>query len=476
MTVQTRDHIVDLPAHRLAALMAAGDLSATGLAEACLARIRATDPKLHAFVSVYADEAMAAAEARDRERAAGAARGPLHGIPIAIKDLCEIEGRITTYGSLMWRDRRSQTTATVVQRLEAAGMVVLGKTHLVEFAYGAWGTNTVMGTPWNPWDLATHRVPGGSSSGSAVAVAAGMAPAALGSDSGGSVRLPAAFCGTVGLKTTVGRVSNHGVLPLSETLDTVGPLARSVEDAALVLAALAGPDPMDPATGHAPRCTPLAELRAGVEGMRLGILDAAESDGVDGEALGAYEAACATLEGLGARLVEIRLPDSFAALRDATGDLLTAEGYAINRDWVEDPSIALDENVRRRMLGGRSISAADYIRALGRRREVKRRTAEAMAEVDAVLTPTVARAAIPVSEVDEGGPPASLFTRAANYLDLCALAVPCGLTRAGLPLSLQIMGHAYDEDRVLRIGWAYEDAAGWSDRRPDLSALLGAGA
>src|SRR5205823_9552069 len=218
-------------------------LSPVDVVEALLARIAAHNPKLHAFIDVYADDARLAAEGADKAIRSGHAVGPLHGVPIALKDLIDLEGRVTTGGSMVWRERRSPATATLARRLIAAGMIVLGKTHTVEFAMGGWGTNQHMGTPWNPWDLAAHRTPGGSSSGSGVAVAAGLAPVAIGTDTGGSVRLPAAWCGIVGLKVTAGRISTYGVLPLSSTLDTPGPLARSVEDAALIFRALHGPDP-----------------------------------------------------------------------------------------------------------------------------------------------------------------------------------------------------------------------------------------
>src|SRR5207253_10090495 len=208
------------PAHRLAAEIAARRLSPVDVVEALLARIASHDPKLHAFIDVYADDARLAAEAADRAIRSGHAVGPLHGVPIALKDLIDLEGRITTGGTLVWRERRSPTTATLARRLIAQGMIVLGKTHTVEFAMGGWGTNQHMGTPWNPWDLAAHRTPGGSSSGSGVSVASGIAPWAIGTDTGGSVRLPASWCGLAGLKTTIGRVSTYGILPLAPSLDT----------------------------------------------------------------------------------------------------------------------------------------------------------------------------------------------------------------------------------------------------------------
>ncbi len=236
------------PAHVLSSEIGARRLSPVDLVDALLERIRTRDPKLHAFVEVYAEDARLAAEGADKAIRSGHMIGPLHGIPIALKDLIEIEGKVTTGGSEVWRDRVSRCTATLARRLIAAGLIVIGKTHTVEFAMGGWGTNQHRGTPWNPWDPATARTPGGSSSGSGVAVAAGMAPWAIGTDTGGSVRLPASWCGLSGLKTTIGRVSTYGILPLSPTLDTPGPLARSVEDAALLYSIMQGPDPLDPHT------------------------------------------------------------------------------------------------------------------------------------------------------------------------------------------------------------------------------------
>jgi aspartyl-tRNA(Asn)/glutamyl-tRNA(Gln) amidotransferase subunit A len=472
MTAELRQDLAALPAHRLAATIAAGDLSAAELTADCLARIHATDAKLHAFVALYEEEAMAVAEARDREARAGMTLGPLHGVPVALK--CEMAGRVTTCGTLMWRDRVSPVTATVARRLQAAGMVVLGKTHMVEFAYGGWGTNAAMGTPWNPWDLDTQRAPGGSSSGTGVAVAAGLAPAGIGSDTGGSVRIPAAVCGTVGLKTTVGRISNHGILPLSDTLDTIGPLTRSVRDAALMFEALAGPDPADPLTLGRPPVDALAGIEAGVAGLRLGVLGAAELEGVDGEVMAAFEAACRTLERQGARIEEVRLPDSFPAYLAQTGLIIAAEAYAVHKDWIEDDATAFDENVRARILVGKSLAAADYVVALKRRLAVRREIAAVLEDFAALLTPTTPIPAPPLTEIDEGATPLSRFTRAVNYLDMCGLALPCGFTGGGLPISLQIIGHGYDEARVLRIGRAFEAATDWHERRPDLSALFDA--
>src|SRR5271163_4287667 len=280
-----------LPAHTLSAEIGAGRLSPVDLLDALLARIRARDQKLHAFVEVYADDARLASEAADKAIRSGHRIGPLHGIPIALKDLIEIEGRVTTGGSQVWRDRRSTYTATIAQRMIAAGMIVLGKTHTVEFAMGGWGTNQHRGTPWNPWDPAVARTPGGSSSGT---------------DTGGSVRLPASWCGLSGLKTTIGRVSTYGILPLSPSLDTPGPMARSVEDAALLFGVMQGADPLDRLTLSAPPpCDPFPTLRRGVRGLRLARMPVGERDGCAPDMLAAYDAALDLLARQGADIVDV---------------------------------------------------------------------------------------------------------------------------------------------------------------------------
>src|SRR5450432_2845905 len=269
------DDLASTPLGALSRRLAAAETSSREIVEACLARTAALDGKLHAYVEVYRDEAIAGAEAADLQRRAGLARGPLHGLPIALKDLLHIEGRATTAGSKSWRGRIATETATAVERLLAAGMIPLGKTHMVEFAFGGWGRNEPMGAPWNPWDTHTQRVAGGSSSGSAVAVAAGLAPAAVGSDTGGSIRIPSALCGLTGLKPTYGLVSLAGVFPLATTLDSLGPLAHDVDDVALLTAAMAGADPRDPATLAAPAIDFAAALNMppDIRGMRITALE-----------------------------------------------------------------------------------------------------------------------------------------------------------------------------------------------------------
>ena len=439
--------------------------SPVDVVEVLLDRIERRNPSLHAFIDVYATDARLAAEAADRAIRSGHAVGPLHGVPIALKDLVDLEGRVTTGGSKVWEKRVSAVTATLARRLIAAGMIVLGKTHTVEFAMGGWGTNTHMGTPRNPWDPATHRTPGGSSSGSGVAVAAGLAPAAIGTDTGGSVRLPASWCGIVGLKVTVGRISTHGVLPLSSTLDTPGPMTRSVEDAAVLYRVLNGPDPNDPATRVWTPDDPLPSLRRGVAGLRLAAMPDAERVGVDREVLAAYDEALETLRGQGAVIVPVALPNRFADYAAATGRIIGSEGYRFVGHLVDDTSLPIDPHVRPRIQLGRGVSARDYLQALAECQEHRRAFAAATADVEAVLTPTTQTAAIPIAEADQTTTPAH-FTRAGNYLGLCAVAVPDGFTASGLPTSLQIMCAAGQEAMTLRIAWAYEQATAWHTRRP----------
>src|SRR5207253_1497053 len=438
--------------------------------DALMARIRRRNPGLHAYIAVYEAEARLAAKAADKAIRSGHRVGPLHGVPIALKDLVDLRGRVTTGGSKVWAERVSPVTATLAERLIAAGMVVLGKTHTVEFAMGSWGTNTHMGTPRNPWDLAVHRTPGGSSSGSGVAVSAGLAPVAIGTDTGGSVRIPAAWCGIVGLKVTAGRISTYGVLPLSSTLDTRGPMARSVEDAALIFRALNGPDPRDRQTLAWTPVDPLPMLRRGVGALRIGVMPDVERVGVDKEVLAAHAASVDALAKLGAQIVRPALPHRFSDYAAATGRIIGAEGYRFVGHLVDDSNLPTDPHVRPRIQLGRNISARDYLQTLAEMEEHRRAFATALADVDALLTPTTQTPAIPIDQVDQAGT-AAYFTRAANYLGLCALAVPDGFTAGGLPTSLQIVCPAGDEAMALRIGWAYEQAAGWQQRRPPEPAV-----
>jgi len=459
------------PLTELAARLRNGETTSLALVEACLARIDAHDAKLHAFVDLYRDEALASARAADLERTSRLPRGPLHGLPIALKDLLHIAGRVTTAGSKSWTGRKSDHTATVVERLLAAGMIVLGKTHLVEFAFGGWGRNEPMGAPWNPWDLARHRVAGGSSSGSAVAVASGMAPAAIGSDTGGSVRIPAALCGVTGHKPTYGLVSLHGAVPLSTTLDSIGPLARTAEDAALLLAAMAGPDPQDDTTHHVPAFDLRAALDddADLRGTRIAALAAEQFPPYLEPAVAtARDEAIRALRERGASVEEMRVPFDFDALARANGTLIAAEAYAFHKDYIEDPALPIDRWVRSRMVVGKSISAADYIDALAARRHAAHAFAAWMRGRDALLTPTLPITATPLEEVDEATTPLALFTRPVNYLGACGLSLPAGISPQGLPVAVQLIGAPFADATILRFGRAFQRATDWHLRHPPL--------
>lgn len=465
MTDTTHDPAL-LSAGELADRIAGKTLSPVDAVEALLARISRHEPKLRAFTEVFAADARLAAEGADRAIRSGHAVGPLHGVPVVLKDLIDLDGRITMGGSAAHRGRRATRTATIARRLIAQGMIVLGKTHTVEFAYGGWGTNPHLGTPWNPWDLDVARTPGGSSSGTGVAVAARMAPWGIGTDTGGSVRLPAAFCGLTGLKVTVGRVSTYGIVPLSTTLDTPGPLARTVADAALLYAAISGPDPLDPTTRGILPADPMATLNRGVRGLRLARMPEAERAGCSTEMLAAYDRSLDLLGDLGAEIVAIGLPFRFSDLVAMSG-ITNAEAYLFNGALAEDPASPLGDAVRGRILAGKTVSAQDYLATLQRRAAMKRQLASAWDGIDALLTPTTETAAVPLDAVDEAHLP-SRFTRFGNLLDLCGLSLPNGFSETGLPLSLQIACRGYDEAMALRIGQAVQTATDWHLRAPAL--------
>ncbi len=425
----------------LGAMLDRGETTSRAIVDACLARIDALDAHLHAFIAVYADDARALADAADLERRAGVVRGPLHGLPIALKDLLHIAGRQTTAGSKSWLGRKSDFTATTVSRLLAAGMIPLGKTHMVEFAFGGWGRNAPMGAPWNPWDRTTHRVAGGSSSGSAVAIAGGLVPAAIGSDTGGSIRIPAGLCGLTGLKPTFGLVSLHGAVPLSPTLDSVGPLAHTVEDVALLTAAMAGPDPQDAATLAAPRVDFAAALagEADVRGLRITALAPEQYPAyIEPAVVKACDDAIAVLAGLGARVDVSRVPADFDDLASRLGRILATEAYAFHRGYIDDETLPIDPWVRRRTQGGREVSAADYLDLLSAMRATQAQFADWMRGRDALLTPTLPITAVPVADVDEATSPLAALTRPVNYLRACGLALPAGLAPGGLPVSVQL--------------------------------------
>lgn len=439
------------------AYLADGRLSCEELATFTLNRIETCDRHLHAYVSVFSEQALK--RAREMDRNGGSGAGLLTGLPVAIKDLFDYAGFPTRAGSRATLDRKANSTAFCVQKLEAAGANIIGKTHTVEFAFGGWGANTVMGTPWNPRDRKIHRVPGGSSSGSAVAVASGMAVAALGTDTGGSVRTPASFCGLVGSKTSPGLVSRQGVFPLCPTHDTVGTLTRSVRDAARVLQVISGPDPDDPVTLEAPKADFLSALDDGVDGLEIGILDDAVLAPASRDIFGLYQKSLGNLRRAGARIELHVLPQGLMHYLEDSGRIMSAESYASLGGLVAPDDSPVAPVIRDRVLAGRSITDDEYADMLGLRKRAQDSFLAGFGKFDALVTPTCPNTAIAVADVDESKI-VTPFGRFVNYLDLAAVSVPMGLASDRLPAGLQIVVRKYDDALALRIARIIEKSMG----------------
>jgi aspartyl-tRNA(Asn)/glutamyl-tRNA(Gln) amidotransferase subunit A len=452
-----------------ARLIASRQLSPVELTRSCLARIEALDGRINSFLLTRPEAALAEAAAAEAEIARGNYRGPLHGIPIAHKDIVETAGIRTTAHSKLMRDFVPQRDATVVQRLAAAGTIMLGKTATHEFAMGG----PSFDLPWpparNPWN--TDHFTGGSSSGTGAAVAAGLILGGSGSDTGGSIRLPAAYCGVTGLKPTYGRVSRYGVLPLAYSLDHVGPLAWSAEDCAILLQAMAGHDPADPASAAVAVPDYRAALRPDLRGLRIGVVrHFFESDyRIDAEAQSAIDTALATMRGLGAELRDIHL----SPLQDygACGWLiLIGESWAVHEKVMRERFLDYGRMMRNRVVLGAFLGAADYVQALRLRRVLGEEMAAAMRDVDVLITGITPGEA---PRIDEK-PGYESFQRPLmmpfNVTGQPSMAVRCGVSAKGLPLSLQIAGRPFDEATVLRVGHAYEQATEWHRRRPPTAA------
>jgi aspartyl-tRNA(Asn)/glutamyl-tRNA(Gln) amidotransferase subunit A len=450
-------------------------LSPVELTRAYLERIQQQDGNLLAYITVLSAEALAAAAAAEEEIARGHYRGPLHGIPIALKDLVLTRGIRTTCGSRILRDWVPDADATVAARLAEAGAILLGKLNMHEFAYGPTGVNPHYGTPRNPWD--PQRMPGGSSSGSAVAVAAGLCAGALGTDTGGSIRIPATFCGLVGLKPTYGRVSRAGVIPLAWSLDHVGPMTRTVTDAALLLQVLAGRDPADPSTADVPVPDYRRAMQEEVRGLRLGLPKDLFFERLDPEVRGAVHAAARSLEGLGASIQEVPLsriqhagPASFA--------IIAAEATAYHEPYLKTRAAEYGADVRARLMTGQFILAGHYLKAQRARQVIRADVDAALQQVDALLFPTTPIAAPPLDarEVTLDGHTEDVrgwlirCTRPINVTGHPALSVPCGLTAGGLPIGLQLVGRHFDEATLLRVGHAFEAVSPMRGHRPPLDA------
>ena len=442
-----------------AAALRDGSLTAAALTEAVLARIEATEPRINAYITVTADVAREQAVKADDELRAGLDRGPLHGIPIALKDIIDTAGIPTTAGSDFLRERVPEADAFVVQKLYEAGAVLVGKLNLHEFAMSTTSINPHYGPVGNPWDPA--RVAGGSSGGSAAAVAAGSALATLGSDTGGSIRLPAALCGVVGLKATYGRVGRSGVVALSWSLDHVGPLTRTVEDAALMLNAIAGFDQDDVGSADEPVEDFTRELGHGVDGLRIGIARELFWSRCDPEVEAVCEAAVEVLRGLGATVHDVDLPLLHGARRTP---ILAVEVAAYHSTWLRDHAERYGDDARSLLEAGALIPGTAYVQAQRLRTRLIEETRALFEEIDVLVSPT---SPIVAPTIEAGDPKFRLarYIMDFNMTAIPSVSIPCGFTGSGLPVSLMLGGRHFGEAALLRAAHAYEQATDWHTRR-----------
>jgi aspartyl-tRNA(Asn)/glutamyl-tRNA(Gln) amidotransferase subunit A len=464
--------LANLSIARAARALRAKELSPLELADGYLRRIAQLNPRVNAYVTVTAERAREDARRATDELATGNARGPLHGIPIAHKDLYETAGIRTTGGSKIHGNYVPNADCTVVRKLREAGTVLLGKLNTHEYAYGVTTNNPHTGATHNPWDLA--RIPAGSSGGSGAAIAAGLATATTGTDTGGSIRMPASLCGVVGLKPTYGRVSKQGVLPLSYAFDHTGPITRTVEDAALMLNAIAGYDPADATSVRIPVADATAQLGKGVRGLRIGVPRAWFFERADDEVTAAVERALAELVRLGAEVRDVPIPGVGEAVGGLFGFVL-AEAQEIHADSLRARPSDFGADLQA-LLTSPAPGTAALMEGLRARDALTAAMRSALETVDVLVTPTTPIAAPRIGEdsVRIGGADESVLvamircTAPFNATHLPALSLPCGFTRAGLPIGLQIAGRPFDEATVLRAGHAYEQATEWHLRTPGL--------
>jgi aspartyl-tRNA(Asn)/glutamyl-tRNA(Gln) amidotransferase subunit A len=468
--------VLFLSVREQAALIRRGRLSPVELTDAYLARIELLNPRLNAFITVTGDLARRQAAAAEREMRHGRLRGPLHGIPYAPKDILATRGVRTTNGSKVTADVVPADESTITDRLAAAGAVLAGKLNLLEFAMGS-GVVSGFGPARNPWDPA--RTPSGSSSGSGAALAAAMVPVSIGTDTGGSIRGPANFCGIVGLKQTYGRVSRHGVTTLAWSLDHAGPMTRTVGDAALVLQAIAGPDPRDPSTTDDPVPDYSQALTGDVRGVRVGVPVRHFADGVAAEVDAAYRKALDTLRGLGATLVEVDVPHANYAT-SAGWVVAMAEAAAFHEQRLRDTPELFDPVVRERLDAARFYPATDYIKAQRIRSLLMTEMAAVFSQCDVMavpaggaLPPPLEPPALAATDVKPGSTPERFRggnTFLGNMTGLPALVLPCGFSAGPppLPIGLQLYARPFDEFALFRVGHAYEQATDWHRRRPAL--------
>jgi aspartyl-tRNA(Asn)/glutamyl-tRNA(Gln) amidotransferase subunit A len=449
-------------------------VSSREVTRSCLHRIAQWQPSLNAFMAIESDQALAAADEADSALAKGHNRGVLHGVPLAHKDMYYDAGKVVSCGSLIRRDFVATTTSTALQRLKDAGTVRLGSLQMVEFAYGPTGHNPHYGAVHNPWHV--DHITGGSSSGSGSAVAARLTFAALGSDTGGSIRMPAHFCGVTGLKTTVGRISRAGAMPLSQSLDTVGPLAQTVEDCALLLGLMAGADPEDLTASTLPVPDYMAATKGSIKGLKIGVPTAFYVDDLDSEVARILDETIATLKKEGAEIVKVELPDQ-RQLTAACQLVLATEAAAFHKRWMIERPQDYGAQVLMRLQNGLAIPAVSYLEAMRWRGPALSAYLAAVAGTDAVLVPVAPVPAPTIAESDVGNSPGAeaviqrltKFTRPVNYLGLPSLAIPSGFTRGGLPVAMQLIGRSFDEAMLLRIGAAFQRATDHHAQMPKLA-------
>ena len=463
-----KSEIPFLSASALSGLIASREVSPVEAAEAYLERIDSLDFKFNAYLTVTREMAMAAAQEAEREIAAGNHRGPMHGVPVAVKDQFLSAGVRSTGGSRILADYVPDEDATVIANLKQAGAVLLGKTNLTEFAIT--GFSHRYSTPRNPWDLNTYA--GGSSSGSGAATGGYLCATSLGEDTGGSIRFPATWCGLVGLRPTWGLVSRYGVMRGVWSMDTVGPISRTVEDAAITLGAIAGHDSKDSHTSTAPVPDYRAALGQGIEGLRIGVVtEQMESELVDANVRSVVERAIAVLGELGATVEEVSLPLATVA-GPISGALLAVEPASNHSKWVRERIADYGHDDRILLLTGSVMPANYYYKAQKIRELIRRQVLEALGSYDALVFPTAGRGAQPV----EDDPPVTgketssrlpfLFTRLFNLASCPAMSVPCGFDDRAMPVGLQIGGKPFSEETLFRIAHAYEQATEWHTRRP----------
>jgi len=457
----------------VARAIAAKQVSSREVTQSCLHRIAQWQPRLNAFMSVETEAALKAAGEADAELARGKSRCSLHGVPLAHKDMYYDAGHVVTCGSKIRRDFVPTTTSTALQRLKNAGTIRLGSLQMVEFAYGPTGHNFHHGAVHNPWKFG--YITGGSSSGSGSAVGARLTFAALGSDTGGSIRMPAHFCGVTGLKVTWGRISRAGAMPLSQSLDTVGPLARTVEDCALLLGLMAGPDPEDPTASDAPVGDYVAATEASLKGLKIGVPSSFYVDDLDADVAKILDNTIAVLKREGADIVKVDLPDQ-RQLASACQLVLATEAAAFHKRWLIERAQDYGPQVLMRLQNGLAIPGVLYLEAMRWRAQALAAHIAATGGVAAVLAPVAPVAAPTIAESDVGGGDGAeaviqritRFTRPFNYLGLPSLAIPCGFTASGLPIGLQLIGRSFGEATVLRIGAAFQRASDVHERVPQL--------